>query len=87
MKPVAPLLPEHDGLRRAVRWLAAQTPWDAKLIEEGSRGFDLPPIDEDFLLRRFCRADHDSEDGRSPETGCQLPGQPVDEPSGRRRPI
>jgi hypothetical protein len=53
MKAAGSLLPEHEGLRRAVQWLAAQTPRDARLIEEASRRFDLSPIDEEFLLQHF----------------------------------
>jgi hypothetical protein len=45
MNSIRSLLPEHEGLRRAVQWLAAQTSWDAKLIEEASRRFDLSPIE------------------------------------------
>jgi hypothetical protein len=51
-KPDA-LLPEHEGLRRAVQWLSTQASWDAETIEEASRRFDLSPLDEEFLLRHF----------------------------------
>jgi hypothetical protein len=69
MKPVGSLLPEHEDLRRAVQWLAAQTSWDARLIEEASRRFDLSPIDEDFLLRNFRRVGQGGNNGRPPGTG------------------
>jgi len=62
MKAPGSLLPEHEGLRRAVQWLAAQTPRDAGLIEEASRRFDLSPIDEEFLLQHFHEAGHRGED-------------------------
>jgi hypothetical protein len=62
MKSPGALLPEHEGLRRAVQWLAAQTSWDAKTIEEASLRFDLSPIDEDFLLRHFLGPGHGGED-------------------------
>ncbi len=62
MRSAGSLLPEHEGLRRAVQWLATQTSWDAKIIEEASRRFDLSPIDEDFLLRHFRDAGHGSKD-------------------------
>jgi hypothetical protein len=62
MKSASSLLPEHEGLRRAVWWLATQRSWDAKIIEEASRRFDLSPIDEEFLLRHFCDARHGSGD-------------------------
>jgi hypothetical protein len=52
------LLPEHEGLRRAVQWLAEQTCRDAGTIEEASRRFDLSPIDEEFLLQHFRDAEH-----------------------------
>ena len=62
MKSAGSLLPEHEGLRRAVQWLATQTSWDARIIEEASRRFDLSLIDEDFLLRHFRDAGHGSKD-------------------------
>ncbi len=62
MKSAGSLLPEREGLRRAVRWLATQTPWDARIIEEASLRFDLSPIDEEFLLRHFRDAGRGSED-------------------------
>lgn len=62
MKSVGPLLPEHEGLRRALQWLATQTSWGAEIIEEASRRFDLSPIDEEFLLRHFRDAGNVSED-------------------------
>ena len=65
MKSAGSLLPEHEGLRRAVQWLATQSSWDAKVIEEASRLFDLSPIDEEFLLRHFTEAKHGSGDPNS----------------------
>jgi len=62
MKSAGSLLPEHEGVRRAVQWLATQTSWDAKIIEEASRRFDQSPIDEEFLLRHFRDAGHGSKD-------------------------
>jgi hypothetical protein len=62
MKSASSLLPEHEDLRRAVQWLATQTSWDAKTIEEASLRFDLSPIDEEFLLRNFRDARHGSKD-------------------------
>lgn len=62
MKSVGSLLPEHEGLRRALQWLAAQTSWDAKIIEEASWRFDLSPIDEEFLLQHFGDARRDAQD-------------------------
>jgi hypothetical protein len=47
------LLPEHEGLRRAVAWLAEQPARDLATIEEASRRFNLSPIDEEFLLQHF----------------------------------
>lgn len=46
-------LPEGEGLRRAVRWLAEQRRHDAAAIEEASRRFDLSPVEEGFLLGRM----------------------------------
>jgi hypothetical protein len=50
------LLPEHEGLRRAVEWLAGQPVRDATTIQEAARRFDLSPLDEEFLLRHFRSA-------------------------------
>lgn len=61
MKKPDALLPEHEGLRRAVQWLATQPSWDAETIEEASRRFDLSPLDEEFLLRHFRAGGSGSE--------------------------
>jgi hypothetical protein len=53
MKKADSLLPEGEGLRRAVAWLADQPLRDLATIEEASRRFNLSPRDEDFLLRHF----------------------------------
>jgi hypothetical protein len=47
------LLPDQEGLRRAVEWLIGQPVRDAPTIEEAARRFDLSPMDEEFLLRHF----------------------------------
>jgi len=62
MKSPGALLPEHEGLRRAVQWLAAQTSRDARTIEEASRRFDLSPTDEKFLLQHFRDGGPGSDD-------------------------
>lgn len=62
MKSSGSPLPEHEGLRRAVQWLAAQKSWNAKIVEEASRRFDLSPIEEEFLLRHFRDAGRGNED-------------------------
>jgi hypothetical protein len=53
MKKTDALLPEGEGLRRAVAWLADQPCRDAAIVEEASRRFNLSPIDEQFLLDHF----------------------------------
>ena len=53
MKKADSLLPEGEGLRRAVAWLAEQPMRDLATIEEASRRFNLSPLDEEFLLQRF----------------------------------
>ena len=53
MKKADALLPEGEGLRRAVAWLAGQSVRDLATIEEASRRFNLSPLDEDFLLQHF----------------------------------
>jgi hypothetical protein len=50
------LLPEGEGLRRAVAWLAEQPTRDLRTIEEASRRFNLSPLDEEFLLTHFRAA-------------------------------
>jgi len=53
MKKADALLPEGEGLRRAVSWLGEQPVRDLATIEEASRRFNLSPLDEDFLLQHF----------------------------------
>lgn len=53
MKKADSLLPEREGLRRAVAWLSEQPARDAHAIEEASRRFNLSPLDEQFLLDHF----------------------------------
>jgi len=53
MKKTDALLPEGEGLRRAVAWLADQPCRDASTVEEASCRFNLSPIDEQFLLDHF----------------------------------
>ncbi len=53
MKKADSLLPDHEGLRRAVAWLAEQPARDLEAIEEASRRFNLSPLDEQFLLDHF----------------------------------
>lgn len=57
-EPRAGIVPQGDGLQRAVRWLSArrndgdQTPRD-KLIDEAALRFDLTPLETEFLLNNF----------------------------------
>jgi hypothetical protein len=53
VKKTDSLLPEGEGLRRAVAWLAGQTVRNPETIEEASRRFNLSPLDEQFLLDHF----------------------------------
>ena len=53
MKKADSLLPEHEGLRRAVSWLIEQPERDLQTIEEAGRRFNLSPLDEQFLLDHF----------------------------------
>ena len=62
MNLLGSLLPAHEGLRRALQWLATQRCWDAKTLEEASCRFDLSPIEEEFLLQHFRDARRDTED-------------------------
>lgn len=45
-----PLLPHHEDLRRALRWLAEHGDISPAAIEEAGRRFDLSPADEQFLV-------------------------------------
>ncbi len=53
MKKIDSMIPEAEGLRRAVAWLAEQAIRDAGAVEEASRRFNLSPLDEQFLLDHF----------------------------------
>ena len=55
MSASSPLLPEHEGLRRAVAWLLERGTWTTELVDEASRLFDLSPVDEEFLLGEAAR--------------------------------
>lgn len=58
------ILPEGEDLRKAVKWIdemlqsktEKSTP---ELISEASLKFDLPPNDQEFLLRNFCKKNSD----------------------------
>ena len=60
MSASSPLLPAHEGLRRAIAWLAERGRWTPELVDEAGRRFDLSPADEDFLLREAERISRDS---------------------------
>lgn len=54
------IMPQGEGLRRALRWLDDQVKGDpkanrAKLVGEASVRFDLTPTEEDFLLQNWVR--------------------------------
>ncbi len=53
---VDPVVPRHEGLRRAVVWLAEQGAASPQLVEEACRRFDLGPADEEFLIAEYRRA-------------------------------
>jgi hypothetical protein len=65
MRTSGAILPEHEGLRRALAWLLAQPRRDAFTLEEAARRFDLPPVDEEFLLDHF-RNDGQKDPMRTP---------------------
>jgi hypothetical protein len=53
------VVPEGDGLRKAMRWLDERVREEpgasrAKLIGEAAVRFDLTPLDEEFLLRSWA---------------------------------
>ncbi len=57
-EPRGGILPQGDGLQRAIRWLASRrregdaAPRDM-LIDEAALRFDLTPLETEFLLRNF----------------------------------
>lgn len=56
----AGMVPEGEGLRRALRWLDDRVKDDpraprAKLVSEASVQFDLTPVEEEFLLTNWVR--------------------------------
>jgi hypothetical protein len=52
-------LPHGENLRNAIRWISEQRQWHAgnikprELVEKASLRFDLTPLEEDFLIRKF----------------------------------
>lgn len=50
-----PVVSGHEGLRRAIAWLAEQGAWSPRLIEEACQRFDIAPADEEFLLAEYRR--------------------------------
>ncbi|KPJ92823.1 MAG: hypothetical protein AMJ53_08615 [Gammaproteobacteria bacterium SG8_11] len=59
--PEKPIVPHGDNLRNALRWLAEQSLYESPAqktytrdqIEQASLRFDLTPMEEDFLMRKF----------------------------------
>ena len=54
------IMPEGEDLRKAVQWidemLKDKTDKSvSELISEAALKFDLPPNDQEFLLRNFCK--------------------------------
>jgi hypothetical protein len=54
------IMPQGEGLRRALRWLDDRVRDDpkadrAKLVSEASVRFDLSPVEADFLLMNWVR--------------------------------
>ena len=54
------VMPEGEGLRRALRWLDERIREEpgasrAKLVGEAGPRFDLTPVEEEFLLRNWAK--------------------------------
>jgi hypothetical protein len=49
------VIPEGEGLRRAIAWLLEQGEPTAENIEQASQRFDLSPLDSAVLYRYFGR--------------------------------
>jgi hypothetical protein len=52
------ILPEGEQLRKAIKWISDSRLEDPKaalftLIEKACLKFDLPPKDEEFLMKHF----------------------------------
>lgn len=55
---MAPILPQGENIRRAVKWISEERQSDparsiAKLIDEASVRFNLSPADGEFLHKFF----------------------------------
>ena len=55
---MANIMPEGDGLRRALAWLSERRKEEpsaprAKLIDEAALRYDLSPTEVDFLLQQW----------------------------------
>ncbi|ADE16024.1 conserved hypothetical protein [Nitrosococcus halophilus Nc 4] len=50
-----PLSPRGEGLRKALRWLLEEGEITGKTIEQASRQYNLSPLEEDFLIRKFLQ--------------------------------
>ncbi|MGD8592663.1 MAG: hypothetical protein PVF82_07510 [Gammaproteobacteria bacterium] len=59
-------LPHGENLRNAIRWLSQQSlnqqctgnePHSRETIEKASLLFDLTPLEEEFLIRKFSKKD------------------------------
>jgi hypothetical protein len=54
-------LPHGENLRNAIRWISEQRQLLAEntstrqLVEKASVRFDLTPLEEDFLIRKFVK--------------------------------
>jgi len=54
------MMPQGDDLKKAVAWITEMLQEKTKksmsdLICDASRKFDLKPLDEEFLMRNFCK--------------------------------
>ncbi|HET8540074.1 MAG TPA: hypothetical protein VFL83_09410 [Anaeromyxobacter sp.] len=54
------LVPEGEGLRRALRWLDERARDEpkasrAKLVADAGVRFDLTPLEQDFLLQNWAK--------------------------------
>ncbi|WP_455211928.1 hypothetical protein [Kaarinaea lacus] len=57
-------LPHGENLRNAIRWLSEQSLYETtttsklharEIIEKASLMFDLTPLEEEFLIRKFVK--------------------------------
>lgn len=50
------ILPQSEGLRRAVLWLSENEGYTLEAVEEACRRFNLSPQEQQFLIENYLPA-------------------------------